>query len=156
MAMPTARAFVPRPLRRGLVSQEVDGELLLYVEATHQASSLNASARHIWALCDGSRTIETLAAKTEFPTEVVAKAVQQFASAGLLENATELPTANLFRRRVLIGVGLAAPVIMVILAPKAAAAASNCVPSGSFCIGASQQCCSNPGVPCPNTGETCP
>ncbi len=39
--MPVPRAFVPQPRRRGVVSQEVDGETLLYVEETHQASSLN-------------------------------------------------------------------------------------------------------------------
>jgi hypothetical protein len=154
--MSTARAFVPRPLRRGLVSQEIDGELLLYVQATHQASSLNASASQIWAFCDGARSVKHIATETKMTEDVVANAMKQLADAGLLENGAEFPRVDVPRRRVLVGVGLAAPIIMMILAPKAAAAASSCVPSGSFCIGAANTCCSNPGVPCPNTGEVCP
>lgn len=151
--MSTARAFIPRPRRRGLLSQEVDGELLLYVEATHQASSLNAAASRIWALCDGARPVDRIAAETSLTQEVVFNAIKQFVTAGLLENGEELPNVNAFRRRLLVSVGLATPVILMILAPKAAAAAS-CV-SGSCLPG--QTCCST-GNLCPTGlgGGTCP
>jgi hypothetical protein len=150
--MSTARAFVPRPLRRGLISQEIDGELLLYVEATHQASSLNISASQIWALCDGVRSVESIAAETKLGAGVVVVAVKQFANAGLLENGAELPRVNVSRRRVMIAVGLATPVILMILAPKAAAAAS-CVGPGPCTLG--QFCCST-GNSCAASGGICP
>jgi hypothetical protein len=98
--MSTARAFVPRPLRRGLVSQEVDGELLLYVEATHQASALNTSASRIWALCDGARTVGVISQMTDIWPDVVIAAIRRFAEAGLLENALDFPSVNLSRRRI--------------------------------------------------------
>jgi hypothetical protein len=151
-AMSTARAFIPRPRRGGIVSQEVDGELLLYVEATHQASSLNASARRIWALCDGVRSVESIAADANLSAGVVVLAVKQFAAAGLLENGPELPRVNISRRRVMIAAGLATPVILMILAPKAAAAAS-CVGPGPCTLG--QFCCST-GNSCAASGGICP
>jgi hypothetical protein len=151
----SARAFIPRPLRRGIVSQEVESELLLYVEATHQASALNASAARIWALCDGARAVERIAVEADLSADVVMTAVRELANAGLLENGAELRSANVIRRRALIAVGLAAtPVILMILAPKAAAAASGCV-NGTCTLG--QICCST-GNLCPSGpgGGTCP
>ncbi len=148
--MSAPRAFVPQPRRRGVVSQEVDGELLLYVEETHQASSLNGPASQIWALCDGKRPVETIAAEARLVPDVVVAAVQQLAGAGLLENGAELNKVSL-SRRTLIGVGLAAPVILMVIAPMAAAAAT-CV-NGSCNPG--QICCSN-GQQCPIPGLECP
>jgi hypothetical protein len=144
--MATARAFVPRPRRGGLVTQELDGELLIYVEETHQACSLNASAARIWALCDGCRDAANIAAEVNLQPDVVATAVRQLADAGLLENAAELP-ASLSRRRVMLGVGLAVPVILMIMAPGAAGAASLCQAAGH---------CNPLGPPCCSTGEACP
>jgi hypothetical protein len=148
------RAFVPEPRRHGVVSQQVDGETLLYVEDTHQASALNGPASRIWALCDGRRSVESIAGETELLPDVVAKAIKEFADAGLLENPQELP-ATLSRRRVVAGVGLALPIILMVMAPGAKAAASTpCIPPGSTCtVGGS--CCSDPGVQCSNIGGKC-
>jgi hypothetical protein len=151
--MSTARAFIPRPRRSGLVSQDVDGELLLYVEATHQASSLNTSARSIWALCDGDRTVDAISAQSNQWPDVVMATVRQFGEAGLLENASDVPSVNLSRRRMLGTAALAGPVILMVVAPLATAAASTCVPSGQSChLG--QTCCIS-GDLCP-TPPICP
>jgi hypothetical protein len=144
---------VPEPRRRGVVSQQVDGETLLYVEDTHQASALNGPASRIWALCDGKRSVETIAAESELLPDVVAKAIKEFADAGLLENASDLP-ATLSRRRVVAGVGLALPIILMVMAPGAKAAASTCTPPGQTCPPGGT-CCTNPGVQCTNIGEKC-
>jgi len=147
------RAFVPRPRRHGVVSQELDDELLLYVEQTHQASSLNAAARRLWALCDGERPMETIAAEAKLGQDVVVTALKQFSNAGLLENGAELATlssTNLSRRRVLVGVGLAVPIILMVTAPGAAAAAS-CVGAGPCEAG--QTCCA--GGLCPSLTHMC-
>ena len=123
--MATPRAFVPRPRRQGVVAQEVDGETLLYVEATHQASCLNGPAARIWALCDGERTVEAIAAGASLEPDVVEHALGHFAEAGLLENSPGDAWMRLTRRRMLMGVGLAAiPIIFLVTAPEARAAAS--------------------------------
>jgi len=130
------------------VAQEVDGETLLYVEATHQASCLNGPAARIWALCDGERTVEAIAAGAEMDPDVVQQAVKQLGEAGLLENAAEAPAGvDLRRRRMLVGVGLAAiPIILLVTAPTARAATSQCTPPGSICGPQEPPCC---------TGSTC-
>lgn len=56
MATPTSR---PRQLP-GVVTSEVLDELVAYSPATSQAVSLNASARAIWELCDGTRTVDDI------------------------------------------------------------------------------------------------
>jgi hypothetical protein len=140
--MSSARAFVPRPLRQGVVTQKVDGETLLYVERTHQASCLNAPAARIWALCDGERTVGAIAAGAGLEPEVVAHALGHFANAGLLENTPNQERPSLSRRRVLMGVGLAAiPIVLMVMAPEARAAASNCIKPMQPCTDASL-CCS--------------
>jgi hypothetical protein len=148
LSMSTPRAFVPRPRRHGVVTQEVDGETLLYVEETHQASCLNGPAARIWALCDGERTLEAIAAGAKMAPEVVAQAVRELGEAGLLENADGLPPrVNLARRRMLVGVGLAAiPIVLMVTAPEARAASSQCTPGGSICGPQEPPCC---------TGTTC-
>jgi hypothetical protein len=135
LSMSTPRALVPRPRRQGVVSQEVDGETLLYVEATHQASCLNAPAARIWALCDGERTVEAIASSARMDPEVVAQALKQLGEAGLVENTAGLPPGvDLSRRRMLVGVGLAAiPIILLVTAPEARAAASDCIQPGQAC-----------------------
>ena len=140
------------------MAQEVDGETLLYVEATHQASCLNGPAARIWALCDGERTVEAIAAGGGMDPDVVAQAVKQLGEAGLLENGAEAPAGvDLRRRRMLVGVGLAAiPIILMITAPKAAHAASPpCTPLGGECgNGGTQSCCQ--GLTCsPPVNGTC-
>ncbi len=125
-SMPTPRAFVPRPRQKGVVTEVVDGETLLYVEDTHQASCLNAPAARIWALCDGKRTVEAIAAGARLDVDVVAHALGHFFESGLLENTPgEAARVNLSRRRVLVGVGLAAiPIILMVTAPDARASTS--------------------------------
>jgi hypothetical protein len=141
----TTRAFVPRPRRLGVVTQVVDGETLLYVEQTHQASCLNSPAARIWALCDGARNVEAIAAGAGLDADVVTQALANFAKAGLLESGPgEEAAVSHSRRRVLMGVGLAAiPVILMVTAPQARASASSCFAPGHMCDPtAPEQCCS--------------
>jgi hypothetical protein len=139
--MLTPRAFVPRPRRQGVISQELDGELLLYVEENHRASSLNSSASRIWALCDGQRAAGAIAVEAELGSEAVLEALTQFADAGLLENASAVPRVNLSRRRMLGRVGIAGPAILMVMAPLAKAAAS-CFHADHPCV-VNGDCCSN-------------
>ena len=153
--MPSPCAFVPRPRPRGIVSQEVDGETLLYVEATHQACCLNAPAARIWALCDGVKTVELIAAAAALESGVVVQAIRDFSEAGLLENKDTLPTGPNLARRRMLGVGLAAiPLILMVTAPTAAHAGSACTPSGAECNAGVPPCC-NPSICVPGNPPTC-
>jgi PqqD family protein of HPr-rel-A system len=50
-----------RPRRAAdVVTSEVLDELVAYAPASSQAVSLNASARAIWELCDGTRTLDEI------------------------------------------------------------------------------------------------
>jgi hypothetical protein len=54
-------ALTPRPLHTpGLVTSEVLDELVAYAPATSQAVSLNVSARAIFELCNGTRTVDDI------------------------------------------------------------------------------------------------
>jgi hypothetical protein len=65
------------------------------------------------------------------------------------------PGVDLSRRRMLVGVGLAAiPIILMITAPEARAATSQCTPTGSICSPQEPPCCS--GSTCtPGPTGTC-
>ena len=152
LAMFTPRAFVPQARRRGVVSQEVDGETLLYVEETHQASSLNGPASRIWTLCDGKRGVETIAAEADLAPAVVVTALKQLWDAGLLENGGELHAIN-HSRRALVGLGLAGPVILMVIAPLAKAAATQCLASGTPCVSGTQCCAPHVCIPDVNVCE---
>jgi hypothetical protein len=141
-----SRAFVPRPRRNGVVSQQLDGELLLYVKESHQASSLNASASRVWTLCNGERPLGAIAAEADLPQDVVMNSLRQFAEAGLLENGSEIPNVDFSRRRMLGRIGIGGPVILMVLAPLAKAAAS-CFPLNHACTVPTDCCSGNCGGP---------
>ena len=44
----------------GLMTSEVLDEIVIYAPGSSQAISLNESARAIWELCDGTRTLDDL------------------------------------------------------------------------------------------------
>ena len=46
--------------RAGVIVQHVIDELVIYCPATAQAATLNHSARSIWELCDGVRTVQDI------------------------------------------------------------------------------------------------
>ena len=146
------RTVAARPKARaeGVVVRELDGEVLVYDLDTHRAVCLNASAAAVWRLCDGRRTpsdIRRALGKTgAVPEEFVWLALEQLARDGLLD--ARLPArpealAGLSRREMMRRVGLAAavalPVVVSIVAPTPADAAS-CLPSGAPCQDTAQCC----------------
>lgn len=84
---------IARPRRSPeVVAAEVLDELVAYTPATSQAVSLNVSARAIWELCDGSRTLDDICGELSdaagLPADAlradVEGAVTQLRSLGLL------------------------------------------------------------------------
>jgi hypothetical protein len=62
----------PRPVE-GVVSSEVLEELIVYSPGTSQVVSLNVSARAIWELCDGTRTVADICSELAGLTGVPAR-----------------------------------------------------------------------------------
>lgn len=124
--------------------EELDGETLLYVEATHRAFCLNPAAAQIWGSIDGILDAGAIARRTAIAPELVATTLGEMGESGLLAEAPELPAVDLSRRR-LVRAGLVAiPLILAITVPRAAEAASACtvgLPGGPACSPA-KPCCS--------------
>lgn len=127
---------LPR-VRPDLIVKNLDGELLVYDNATTKAFCLNASSALVWEMCDGNTTIaemtERLTQTLNAPIDAsfVTFALERFRADGLLEtgfrNATEdanLTRAGLVARfgRAGIMAALAVPLVTSIVAPTAAKA----------------------------------
>ncbi len=54
-------AFLPKARSEGIISKEVDGELLIYDRACDRAHCLNETAAAIWTLCDGRTSVSMIA-----------------------------------------------------------------------------------------------
>jgi hypothetical protein len=141
-----------------LIVKEVDGETLIYDLETDKAHCLNETAARVWKNCDGRKSVseigEVLSAEsnTSVADEVVWLALDQLEKFKLLEEAPARPAflAGMTRRQVVTKLGIAAvalPMIISIVSPTAASAASGTAP-GTCCISpndcASQQCNQDP------------
>jgi hypothetical protein len=144
--------LLPRARQQGLIVSELGAELLVYDLERHRAHRLNATAAAVWRACRNTQTDEAAASHVSsgLPLrarcDVVWLAVGRLSRAGLLaEPAVRAP--RLSRRRLLRLLGQAAllPVVVSIVAPTPAAAAT-CLPSGSACT-SNSQCCSDVCLP---------
>jgi len=157
----------PKARRSQLVIKELASETLVYDESNHQAHCLNQTAAFVWKHCDGRRSLPALARLLEKETNVSAPehtirlAIKQLEQSRLLEASPGrgwLPQTS--RRELIRTLGVAAvalPIVVTVVAPRAAAAAS-CVPFGQPCTGIGQgTCCA--GLVCCGTcfaGLSCP
>lgn len=142
----------PKARSKGLLIKKLAEEVLVYDLETDEAHCLNQSAALVWSHCDGRKNVgeivKRLEARTEEPfmEEVVWHALFQLERFSLLEERMELPdgVARLSRRELGRRLGLATvaalPLILSIVAPMAASAAT-CRAPGSPCT-ANAQCCS--------------
>lgn len=130
-----------RPLARtdGLLTEEVDGELLVYDGEREVACRLNATAALVWRSSDGERTVADLVAVLSeelgevADEDMVMVALDTLAEHGLIQaghEPRELNASRLSRRRFLRRVGvvgaaaISMPVVHSIVVPTPAAAAS--------------------------------
>jgi Coenzyme PQQ synthesis protein D (PqqD) len=144
--MAPIRGFIPRRRGIGLVTEELEGETLLYVEETHRAFCLNAAAAQVWRSIDGERDVESIAASASLEAPLVQRTLREMGEAGLLDAAPAdaLPEVDLSRRRMVRAGLVAIPLILAITVPRAAEAASACtvgLPGGPACS-PSTPCCS--------------
>src|SRR5215470_13315236 len=99
MASPTG--FVPRRRPHGLVTEQLEGETLLYVEETHRAFCLNPSAARVWDAIDGRRDVSAISRQVDLDADLVIGTLQEMGGAGLLASVGGLSVSSvdLSRRR---------------------------------------------------------
>jgi Coenzyme PQQ synthesis protein D (PqqD) len=143
--------FVPQK-RKGVITRQIQGELLVFDPESNKAHCLNAVSARVWQLCDGKRTVAQIThALKENPAVcaddgVIWLALRQLKKAGLLSNSTPPPLGarRLSRREAGTMLGktalLVVPLISSVVVPTPAEAAS-CLPCGSICLRGGK-CCS--------------
>ena len=137
---------LPRARRAQLIIKELSTETLVYDEQSHEAHCLNQTAAFVWRHCDGRTSIAKVGrllekqAGVEVPEQVIWSALEQLERSHLLEGSVSRPAPieGMSRRELIrrlgIGAALSLPVVVSIVAPTAAEAAStNCSPAGGRC-----------------------
>jgi hypothetical protein len=154
--------FQPRARQKGLVVQSLTAELLVYDLERHRAHCLNQTATRVWHLCDGKTSVAAIARQLGGDLEasvadsVVWHALDQLSRGHLLQEAVpesvgpgSMSRRTFLRKAAAIGgISMMAPVVLSVLAPLPAQAASgnpavsSCIPVGNVCE-ADFQCCPN-------------
>jgi len=125
-----------------LLSERVDGELLVIKRSTHEAHALNETAAIVFDLCDGSMSraamADEVARRTGLPADesVVDLALMDLVEAGLVtvddEGPQSITRRTLIRRLALPAAAIALlPVVETVLLPARAAGQSAPTPSPS-------------------------
>jgi hypothetical protein len=153
---------LPQARNTELVVQELKNELLIYNQTTHQAYTLNETAKIVYQSCDGSTSFDDLKRRHKFTDDLIYLTLDELKKKNLLEADNTSPFAGMNRREVIRKIGLtsmvALPVISSLVAPDAANAASGACPS--VCVPAGQNICAGCSAPVvlrlydPNTGCT--
>jgi hypothetical protein len=126
----------PQARQKGIHTEVVNDELLVYDESNDTAHSLNRTAATVWRGCDGTRTVEDLVrvlgdeVGDVADEDLVMVTLDDLSANGLVEGFAqrEREAARLSRRRFIRRVGtvgtaaLALPVVHSITAPEPAAA----------------------------------
>ncbi|KXK06925.1 MAG: hypothetical protein UZ17_ACD001000240 [Acidobacteria bacterium OLB17] len=152
----------PKARKRGLVVQEMPGEMLVYDTEANKAHCLNDSAAFVWMSCDGVNTVGDIvrefekSSKGTVTEDFVWLAIDQLSSKGLLETKVAPRFKGSTRREMLKKVGIASvaalPIIASLAAPQSALAATSCNCSrSSDCPQIVTNCSTNM---CDNAGMT--
>ena len=75
----------PRARTEGIVSERIDGELVVYDAATQTAHCLSAEAASVWEHCDGDLSTVEIADRLELPPESVERALGALSECALLD-----------------------------------------------------------------------
>jgi hypothetical protein len=142
----------PKRREKGLLTQELPNETIVYDKSNHKVHCLNAVSTLVWRRCDG-RTSEAelaqlLPGELGLPADeaIVRLALEKLGQARLLEGGQTAVT-NLTSRRQAVkkltrfGIAAAAALVVTVAAPSVAQAASRKA-NGTACT-ASNQCISN-------------
>lgn len=126
----------PLSRKENIVTQELDGEILVYNLETNKAVCMNETSALVWSLCDGKKSVgeisQTIAKKMNATAneDLVWLAIDQLKDENLMVNSEiNSPFEGINRREVIKKVGLgtmiALPIVTGLIAPTAANAASS-------------------------------
>ena len=148
------------PLARseGLITEELDGELLVYDSETNDAHSLNAAVARVWRACDGERDIDALAVECGLDQDAVERALEALWDVRLLhepepESSPSISRRTMFHAAATAGAMIAAPIAINTIRVPAAAAQGSCTPANS-CVNGGAPCC--PGTISTADSPRCP
>lgn len=139
--MKTFHAKQNRPLARadGLLSEAVDGEIVVYDEERNVAHSLSPSAAMVWHRCDGHTSWEEISEQSGLPLGTVKRAVHELDEARLL-TTPGITRRDAGKRAAVLGGALVVANALVYSVPVPASAAA-----------CSQTPCASPPSGFPNT-----
>ncbi len=157
-----SRALLPKARSEGIITKELNGELLLYDRVRDKAHCLNQTAAAIWKLCDGCTGVSELTGHVTkwlgvpVGESVIQLALKQLSANHLLVEGYEVSSLpvnssrrNLVRR---LGVSVALlPLITSLSAPTALAAVS----CGGPCTGGPGRGSCPPGCVCSPITNQC-
>jgi hypothetical protein len=151
------KQILPKARTEQLIVKEVDDEVLVYDLKSDKAHCLNKTAANVWKNCDGEKSLSDIKAALASDSGaavdegVVWLALDQLKQFKLLAEVPSAPAvfAGMSRRQLMRNLGVAAialPVVVSIISPTAAFAAS-CInpggaPPGATCL-TNGACCSN-------------
>ena len=119
--------MTPKARESRLLVYQVEDEVVVYDRTRKQAHRLNEAAARVWNRLDGEKTVSEIAGELDVDESVVALAVDDLASAQLLESGEPLSVSRrsaLRRVASAAAVGVLLPLVTSISAPLAAMAKS--------------------------------
>ena len=159
--MKRTRPLMPHARNEELVVEQLPDETLVYDLQRHKAHCLNATAAFVWRHCDGQTSVSELARllQDELGTpaneEVVWLALDRLERVHLLQERGQhgTETRRYSRRQVVrrLGqIGIALPMVVSIVAPRAAQAATTTTIAAcaGFCQGIGLPCSDDPDKKC--------
>ena len=110
----------PKARQTDILVHHVDGEVVVYDKIRKEAHRLNETVSKVWDLLDGERSVEVMAAELGVDRSVVELAVDELATAELLDRGEALSVSRRSAVRKVAAaaaVGLMLPAITSIAAP---------------------------------------
>ena len=114
-----------RARSEGIVVEEVDDELVVYVQSTQTAHALSTDAASVWRCCDGQSSAKDIARRVGLEEAGVAQALGELSAAELLEEPEGISRRAFYRRMAELGAAVSAPLIYSVAIPAASAAQSS-------------------------------
>jgi DNA-binding transcriptional ArsR family regulator len=127
----------PRARAEGIVTEQVDDELVVYDQATQTAHALSTDAASVWRQCDGHRSAKHIARRLGLDEARVAQALDELSAAELIEAPDGISRREVYKRMAKLGAAaLSAPLISSLAVPAPSAAqSSTCGPLlGQPCV----------------------
>lgn len=127
---------LPKARSEGIVSQDLDKEVLIYDRKTNKSFHLNETSSIVYQACDGKTSFQDLQARHQLSDDVIFMALDQLCNENLIVSEVDYasPFEAMTRREVIKKVGFASmvvlPVISVLVVPTSVNASSTCLTDG--------------------------